>query len=514
MNSGSQLIEKLLVYAKQYLYLNDYDVNYKRNILMRLLKVTNIGECADCRGISRLNLPDPLLKELEDYAISEGITDDIDALKCEVMGILSPLPSEVNFAFNYISEKEGAMTACKYLHTLGVKNYYIREADIKKNLRWTHKGKRDIEITVNLAKPEKNNKDIANLLKKNTDSLYPRCMLCKENEGFYGREGRPSRYNLRTVSINLDQEDWFIQFSPYSYYEEHLIAVSNHHSPMKIDFSTFKKLAEFADKFPHYFIGSNSCIPIVGGSILDHEHFQGGLHKMPICSAKSLKKYSDTKFPDVEITVLDWFNSAIRLRCKNRDNLAGAAYSIFKIWENYDDESCDIISHTKKDGSVTLHNSVTPICRKDKSGNFEMDLILRNNRTSEEYPDGIFHSHPEYHNIKKEGIGLIEAMGYFILPGRLKRQTDIIADILIKSKTEEEVFKEDEGMAVHRDFIKKLKTKYSKLKNKEQALKKIYYEIGEVCIEILKNTAVFKEDEKGKSGFEKFIAATGAVELK
>ena len=426
------------------------------------------------------------------------------------MGILSPRPSEVNRTFNSLHENIDAQTACDYLYNLSRMNYYIRQTAINKNVKWDALELNiPLEITINLSKPEKNNKDIAKLLTapKNGDK-YPACALCKDNEGYYGHATQPARSNIRTIKLNLGGETWFMQYSPYLYFDEHCILLNSEHVPMKIDGNTVEKLFDFIELFPNYFIGSNSDLPIVGGSILNHEHYQGGKHLMPLQKAKAFRTYKSKKYSDVSVEVLDFYNSVVRIYGFNRNTVQALATDVIDAWKGYSEESVNFIAN--EDG--VRHNTVTPIARFLEDRKYCIELILRNNCVSEEYPDGIYHAHPEYHNIKKEGIGLIEAMGLYILPARLKRQFSEIAKILTKQTPyDETTCAEGSDLFVHKDMIEKLLKKYPNVKDESKANTVITEYVNKVCAEILYNTAVFKKDRHGVSAFNKFLAS---VEIK
>jgi len=511
MTDGKLLIEKLIEYAKCFLHLSSLDEIYIRNSLLKEFK---LGEPLDeeveidLSKIKDMIVPDELYNEVKAYAIENGITEEAyaDTYATYIFGMISPRPSEVNKVFKSLKEKFGAVDACKYLYEMSIKNNYIQKTAIDKNILWEAKdGDNILEITINLSKPEKDNKEIAKLLQKNPASAkkYPKCMLCKENEGFLGTLTHPARGNLRTISIKLGGEDWFLQYSPYAYYEEHCIMFNDKHIPMQIDRNTVGKLLSFVDYLPNYMAGSNADLPIVGGSILNHEHYQGGKHLMPMHHAKVAKTYVSENYSDVEVGLLDWYNTVIHLTSTNKTAIENLAGDIIEAWKNYSDEE-NVIFNMGADG--VRHNTVTPITRM-LDGKYCVDLILRNNMTSEEYPDGIYHAHPEYHNIKKEGIGLIEAMGLFILPGRLKKQLAEIQDILTKKTpyNYEELCKEDNYLYVHRDMIKNLVEKYPSVKNQAQAEKITTEYINNVCKNILLNTSVFKKDEQGMLALGKFL---------
>lgn len=507
MTDGKILIEKLLKYAEGFLHLDKRDEIFFRNILLREFGLDEpTTEKLDLSWIESLDVPDVLVKEIEEFALENGLIKEGEEnlYSTYIMGMLCPRPSTVNEKFLELKEKEGIESACAYFYDLSIKSNYVQKTAISKNLKWIYPdGDKYLEITVNLSKPEKDNKDIAKLLTAPKKSKYPECLLCKENEGFKGTLTHPARENIRTVSITLGGEKWFVQYSPYAYYEEHLIAISERHAPMHIGGDTVEKILDFVDFFPNYTIGSNAALPIVGGSILNHEHFQGGKHLMPMHHAPVKKAFRSAAYPEVRVGIVDWYNSVIRLEGENRNAIKGLATDIINSWKGYTDEKCDIFAET--DG--VPHNSLSPICRKCKD-TYIIDIILRNNRTSEEFPDGIFHAHPEYHNVKKEGIGLIEAMGLFILPGRLKKQLNMIAEILCgKAEYDEQGLENPENyLYAHGNMLKKL-IAGGLQKDMESAQKIVTDEVNRVCKNILFNTAVFKDDDNGRDGFVRFLAA-------
>ena len=511
MIDGKILTEKLLRYAEAFLHLNKRDEIYFRNLLLREFRLGSPAkELPDLSYVEKLDVPDEVVAELEEYAVENGITTEESKglYSTYIMGILSPLPSKVNETFLKIKEEQGIEKACEYFYNLSVKNNYVQKTAIARNVKWEYKdGDRTLEITINLSKPEKSNKDIAKLLTQKKTEKYPACLLCKENEGFEGTATHPARENIRTISLTLGGEPWFVQYSPYAYYNEHMIAISESHSPMHIKADTIAKVLDFVDFFPNYMIGSNAALPIVGGSILDHEHFQGGGHVMPMHKAPIKKSFVVKDFPSVKAGIVDWYNSVIRLESKDRAAVRELATRIVENWEDYTDEKCGIFAET---GGVK-HNSLSPVCRKNGDV-YTIDIILRNNITSDEYPEGVFHAHPEYHNIKKEGIGLIEAMGLFILPGRLKKQLSMICDILCgKEKYDFDQLSDSENyLYAHRFMIKELYEK-GVCENYEAAEKRVTDKVNDVCKNILFNTAVFKKDENGEKGFERFLAQNGII---
>ena len=515
MIDGKKLIEKLLIYSDAFLGLNALDVIYYRNVLLNLFGLTSKSKEKITEKlkdeIRTMEVPDALIDETMAYALERGISsNDIEAdlFANYVFGILTPKPSEINSMFMSLKEKLGSQTACDYLYNLSIKNYYIRKSAIDKNIKWdADKLSIPLEITINLSKPEKNNKDIAKLLTAPKSDKYPECMLCKENEGFYGSSTHPARSNLRTISLTLGGEEWAMQYSPYLYFDEHCILFSKAHTPMVVNGKTVERLFDFIELFPAYFLGSNSDLPIVGGSILNHEHYQGGKHLMPLQKAKAYKTLSCYDYPDTQVEIVDFYNSVVRISGFNRNTVQELATKVITGWKGYSDESATIIAETEG----VKHNTVTPIARFLSDGRYCIELILRNNLTNDEYPDGIYHAHPEYHNIKKEGIGLIEAMGLYILPARLKRQFSAIAEILVKKigYDKDAISNPEHDLYVHRGMIDYLITKYPRVKDVKKANAIITEYVNDVCAKILYNTSVFSKDSKGYLAFSKFLLTCG-----
>lgn len=505
---GRLLAEELLGYARVHLHLSETDEIYTRNVLLSELGVAEPwdGE-TDPASIASMDVPDTLAEELRTYALEKGLCTEGNAASyvADIFGRLTPLPSVINEMFLRTQQTRGAQAACDELYDLCVKNGYIQKTAIARNLKWAYTdGMRQLEITVNLSKPEKNNKDIAKLLSAPQPKKYPSCALCKENEGFFGSANHPPRRNIRTVRLTIGGERWFMQYSPYAYYDEHCIVINERHTPMKVDASTPGKLLDFVDTLPNYFIGSNASLPIVGGSILNHEHFQGGRHLMPMHHAPIAVTYGSAAFSTLRIGILDWYNSAIQCEGKDRTEVEAFAKQVIETWRDYDDPAREILSHT----GATPHNTVSPILRWTEDRGYIFTAILRNNRTSEQYPNGIFHVHPEYENIKSEGIGLIEAMGLFILPPRLKRQFAGMETILTGEASYDEAAINDPShdLYVHRGMLRTLMAQ-GKAKDRAEAEERVRAYVNCVCAGILENTAVFKHDKNGAAGFERFMRA-------
>lgn len=499
-----RLIADLVEYAKQKLYLNKYDAVYATNQLLAEFGFGAPSAETGNPGELQSDILDPLVA----YAVERGLTAPEDALLYEtrIMGYVTPSPGQVITTFDDIAASKGAEAATKYLCDVSVNSNYIRMTDIKKNLKWNAKyPEGDLTITVNLAKPEKSNADVARA-KAMPQTGYPKCLLCLENLGYHGNARHPARETIRIVPMYLNDEPWFMQFSPYVYFDEHCIAVSETHHPMAITDSTFVRLMDFTDLFPHFFLGSNADLPIVGGSILAHEHYQGGRKALPMFSRPVREHYVIPESPDLSVGILDWYNSVIRLSSSSRASVQRAASRILEIWRSYSDESVGVLAHTD-----APHNTITPIACKE-SGQYVLYLILRNNRTDEKHPYGIFHPTEDMHNIKKEGIGLIEAMGTFILPGRLQEECRRIREILTSGQAPDfqSISAPDHPLSKHFDMIVQLVSEYGTSNTNADANKAIVERINSTCVKILKCTAVFKSDASGKEAFGRFMNRIGA----
>ncbi|MCF2626380.1 UDP-glucose--hexose-1-phosphate uridylyltransferase [Fusobacterium perfoetens] len=491
-------IEKLLAFAENTNLIEKEDITYSRN---KLLSVFGLNDCEEVTETFEIEKPYEILERMCDWAAEKGLIentfDERDLFDTKIMGELTPRPSEVikKFTEDY---KVSPVTATNNYYTFSQNTNYIRTDRIAKNMHWfadTEYG--DIEITVNLSKPEKDPRDIAKA-KLAPQSSYPKCLLCKENEGYAGRMNHPARQNHRIIPVTLTNEPWFLQYSPYVYYNEHCILFSGVHRPMKIDRGSFERVLEFVDIFPHYFVGSNADLPIVGGSILSHDHFQGGHHDFPMAMAKAEETFTIKGFEDVVVEKVKWPMSVIRLRGNSKEKLVDLSDKILTAWRGYSDMKCEISAFTGE----TPHNTITPIARK-RNNDYEIDLVLRNNRTSEEYPLGIFHPHQELHHIKKENIGLIEVMGLAVLPGRLKEEMKILADLMVKENAIE-LIRNNEKVEKHADWCEEILKKYEDItsENIENIIK---VEIGVAFSKVLENAGVYKQDEEGKAGYRRFI---------
>ncbi|MFA5421891.1 MAG: UDP-glucose--hexose-1-phosphate uridylyltransferase [Bacilli bacterium] len=490
----ARLIEKLLAYAAHHLYLDNTDKIYVRNILLRKLKADAPYEGAiDERAIAAMEVPDALIEELRDYLLANLHFDELKAELFieEIMGDLTPLPSKVIETFWALYDVHPE-DATNYFYDLCIKSNYIRKTSIDRNIKWLSKD--GLEISINLSKPEKDNRDIRKLAKV-ASTGYPKCVLCLENLGYQGRSDHPARETLRVIPLEFDGEPWFWQFSPYGYYDEHLIVISDEHAPMKVSRANMSRLFRFVDLYPHFFIGSNSDLPITGGSILTHEHFQGGRHVFPMMKAQDAFAIPTAKYENVRMSYLDFYNSAFKLVSKDAEALLDVATHLNERWQKFEDQSVGILPNS--DGE--RHSSLTSIVTKHNDL-YTLYLIVRNNRCDERYPDGIFHAHPEYHHIKKEGIGLIEAMGLFILPPRLKRQSALIGDIVANNISTKASLREHPDLEQFVGMIDDLKAHRGA--DVEEDVRDY---IGEVCKNILINTSVFKKDEQGQAALRRFI---------
>ncbi len=488
-------IKKLICYAVEKRLIEEAD---KRYCINRILEALNLY-CFEDDGIEYKNVElESTLCEICDYAVKNGIIDDgivsRDLFDTKIMGILTPFPSSVikDFFENYsISPKQ----ATDYYYDFSKNTDYIRTYRIKKDLKWTYDCEYGtLDITVNLSKPEKDPKAIA--AAKNVKSTgYPKCNICVENEGFSGTVSSPARQNHRIIPITVNNSDWYMQYSPYVYYNEHCIVFNGSHVPMKIDKSTFIKLFDFVDLFPHYFLGSNADLPIVGGSILSHDHFQGGCYEFAMAKANALRSFTVNGFEDVECSVLNWPMSVIRIKGENREKLVLLADKILNCWRGYTDEEAFIFAET--DGEP--HNTITPIARF-KNCKYELDLVLRNNITTKEHPLGVYHPHAELHHIKKENIGLIEVMGLAVLPSRLKTEMQLLANALTEGLDVSEI----PEISKHAQWAKEFSTRYNITKENVNSI--IEHEIGCVFKKVLEDAGVYKLDEKGQRAFDKFIS--------
>ncbi len=492
-------IRRLIDHAEKHLELADLDKVYVENELLNFFSVSEPYN--DDIGEYELYT---VLDELFDMAVKKKLYEPTDRLLFEgrIMGTLMPRPMSVVERFDNIAAYEGSRAAAKWLQSIEENSTYLRRPDLDKNIKWEHENKDrgNVVVTINLAKPEKTAEEVARA--KNAKTGYPKCVLCPENIGHYGNAGQPARQHIRIIPLELNGENWYMQFSPYEYFPEHIIAISGDHRPMKITGDTFKRMVDFVDLFPEYFIGSNAALPIVGGSVLAHDHYQGGSKALPIFDRSARKHYLTSEFADCNVSIVDWYNSVIRIESKNKKQVAELAEKFRSAWDEYSDESVEVIAKT-----TDVHNAVTPIAYINSDGEYTVMLILRNNRTDNERPDGIFHPTKDMHNIKQESIGIIEAMGLFILPGRLATETMAIKDLLtgVTPLDFKAIADESHHLHKHLGMIAQLTATNGTSMKDEKAGDVITDYINETCEKILDCTAVFKSDEKGQEAFDKFI---------
>ncbi len=489
----NESITKLVQYGLDCGLIEQEDKIYTTNRILEILCLDEYEEAADCEWD---NLED-ILRDILDYACEKGLIENTltnrDLFDTKVMSALVPRPSEVISHFDALYAVSPEM-ATDYYYKLSKDTDYIRRYRVCKDLKWkTASDYGEIDITVNLSKPEKDPKDIA-AAKNAKQSSYPKCLLCVENEGYAGRLNHPARQNHRIIPVEIDGKQWGFQYSPYVYYNEHCIVFNSEHTPMKIDESAFRKLFDFVKLFPHYFIGSNADLPIVGGSILSHEHFQGGNYEFAMAKAETEKTFSLCGYEDLTVDIVKWPMSVIRVSGDDTEKIVSLASKILDAWREYTDEEAFIFAET--DG--TPHNTITPIARK-RGGKFELDLVLRNNIVTEEHPDGVYHPHKELHNIKKENIGLIEVMGLAVLPSRLKAELAKVEEYILEGKD----LSADETVSKHAEWVSSFKDNYDFTAENIDAIVK--NEVGKVFVKVLEHAGVYKRDEKGMAAFERFI---------
>lgn len=488
-------VQKLINYAIKNQLITSDDIYVVRNQLMEALKLSDWEENnTEYSGESI----DELLLPLIEYACENGIIQDTancrDLFDTKLMGILTPMPREViaEFKRRYASNPK---EATDWYFDFSKKLNYVRAGRIAKDLKWKYPCEYGtLDITINCSKPEKDPRDIA-AAKTQKASAYPKCQLCPENAGFAGHATHPARQNLRPIPMTVNGEKWQLQYSPYGYYNEHCIAFNEKHVPMVIDASVFGKLFDIVDYLPHYIIGSNADLPIVGGSILSHEHFQGGNYTFAMAKAPIEHEFSMEQYPDVKAGIVKWPMSVIRVSYENREELEKCCNHILETWRAYSDESVGIFAETDS----IPHNTITPIARKNGEL-YECDIVLRNNITTEERPLGVFHPNPSLHHIKKENIGLIEVMGLAVLPARLAKEISFLEDAMING---ENLYACPE-LTHHAEWAEEILKRYPDF-CKENARVILEQEIGKVFLKVLEDAGVFKRNDEGKNAFTKFI---------
>ncbi|MBU5459490.1 UDP-glucose--hexose-1-phosphate uridylyltransferase [Anaerostipes sp. MSJ-23] len=490
-------IKKLVTYGLKHQLIMPEDETYTINQYLEVFRLDEYDD-PDIEG-EEIILPE-ILDKMIDAAYDRYIikSDDIvtrDLFDTKLMGIMTPKPSQVIKEFRELY-KESPEKATEFFYKFSQDTNYIRKDRVKKDMKWkVNSPYGEIDITINLSKPEKDPKAIA-AAKNAKQSAYPKCQLCMENEGYAGRMNHPARQNHRIMPIVINDNKWGFQYSPYVYYNEHCIVFNGQHTPMKIDKQAFIKLFDFVKQFPHYFLGSNADLPIVGGSILTHDHFQGGHYEFAMERAEIEKEFVIPGYEDVKAGIVHWPLSVIRIQSKDEKRLIDLADYILKKWRGYTDEEAYIFAET--DGEP--HNTITPIARK-KGDVYELDLTLRNNITTEECPLGLYHPHNEYHHIKKENIGLIEVMGLAVLPSRLKAEMEHLSECLIKK----EEIGQYEDLKKHEAWVNEIKAKYEDI-NAENVMDILKEEIGQVFVKVLEDAGVYKCNEEGRTAFGRFIS--------
>ncbi len=490
--------------------LTEEDKIFTTNALLELFQVDDIEDSVFEAYATREPMTqetaeavlEDILEDMMDYAYENGIMKENsivykDLFDTKIMSLLMGRPSEIRAKFKDLYENKSALAATDYYYKLSCDSNYIRRQRIKKDQKWiTETDYGTLDITINLSKPEKDPKAIA-AAKNAKQSAYPKCLLCVENEGYAGRVNHPARQNHRIMPVTINNSDWFFQYSPYVYYNEHCIVFNGKHTPMKIERATFGKLLDFVTQFPHYFVGSNADLPIVGGSILSHDHFQGGHYTFAMETAPIEREVTFAGFEDVKAGIVKWPMSVIRITASDKERLVELADKILVAWRGYTDEEAVIFAET--DGEP--HNTITPIARR-RGEDYELDLVLRNNLTTEEHPMGVYHPHAHLHHIKKENIGLIEVMGLAVLPARLKDEMAELEEAILAGKD----LASTETLASHKSWAESFMKKYEDI-NKDNITDIIREEIGLVFSEVLENAGVYKCDEAGRNAFMKFIVS-------
>ena len=498
-------IRRLVAYGLKTGLVPEEDVIYTTNRLLELFELEELEDLdeqtkAELEAVTEDDLED-ILKGLMGYAYEQGILKENgvvyrDLFDTRIMSVLLPRPSEVIRRFQELY-KESPREATDFYYKFSCDTDYIRRYRIKKDMKWiapTEYG--DLDITINLSKPEKDPKAIA-AAKNAKQSGYPKCLLCRENEGYAGRVNHPARQNHRIIPVTIQGDTWGFQYSPYVYYNEHCIVFNGQHIPMKIDHNAFCKLFDFVKQFPHYFVGSNADLPIVGGSILSHDHFQGGHYEFAMAKAPVEKSFTVKGYEDIQAGIVKWPMSVIRLSGTDTDRMIELADVILNKWRGYTDEEAFIFAETEGEP----HNTITPIARK-RGDKYELDLVLRNNITTQEHPLGVYHPHAKLHHIKKENIGLIEVMGLAVLPARLKEEMEQLKDAILAGKD----LRKDEMLEKHADWVEEFMPKYGKIdqSNIDEIVEK---EIGLVFMQVLEDAGVYKRTAQGREAFDRFIAS-------
>lgn len=496
-------IKKLVQYGLETGLIEEGDRIYATNRILETLRLDEYEEPE--QQYHDVDLEETL-KELLDYACEQGITENSvgyrDLFDTKLMDCLMPRPTEVTAKFWKIYEEQGARAATDYFYKLSQDSDYIRRYRVCKDQKWvaeTPYG--NLDITINLSKPEKDPKAIA-AAKLAKQSGYPKCLLCMENEGYAGRLNHPARNNHRIIRITVNDSQWGFQYSPYVYYNEHCIVFNGQHTPMKIERAAFIKLFDFVKQFPHYFLGSNADLPIVGGSILSHDHFQGGHYTFAMAKAGMEQHFVMPGFEDVEAGIVYWPMSVLRLRGKDPEKLIDLGDKVLGVWRGYTDEAAFVYAETDSEP----HNTITPIARKNGEW-YELDLVLRNNITTEEFPLGVYHPHQDLHHIKKENIGLIEVMGLAVLPSRLKDELALLGEYLMEGKD----IRSNEMLEKHADWVEEFRPSYGEI-TRENVEKILQDEVGKVFARVLEDAGVYKCTPEGRKAFGRFLESVGFVQ--
>jgi UDPglucose--hexose-1-phosphate uridylyltransferase len=485
------VIMSLVDWAEKNKLIHAEDKVYARNQLLRELHL----EAMDENAAVEQKPFEEMLGQLTVYMVETGIVEDLldkrEQAKADLMNIFLPRPSDIQRTFEEKYRRD-PVEATDYFYWLSRFSNYIQMDRVAKNVHFPYASSYGtIDITINLSKPEKDPRDIEAQKQKSTTVSYPKCVLCKENEGYPGRIGHPARSNHRLIRTELEGETWYLQYSPYIYYPEHSILLSEYHRDMKINRETFIRLLGFVEQFPHYFMGSNADLPVVGGSILSHDHYQGGRYTFALEKAEPETVFDVPDYPGLTVEIVHWPMSVLRIRSEEQTSVIEAAESVRKTWQNYTDTKLEIEAYSGRE----LHNTVTPIARKN-GRSWEMDIVLRNNRKTEEHPYGLFHPHEEVHHIKKENIGLIEVMGLAVLPARLLGELDQI--------TEFAAGLEETVPAQHEEWAEELRSKLQG-KPKAEARQEVEQAVGKKFMEVLHHAGVFKQDAAGHRGFRQFL---------
>lgn len=511
-------LEVLLRYAAENGLTDSADIPFARNALLDLFALDEpYGGLRDPALEPLPEYPTPLLETLLDCLADSGLLPDNtltqrDLMDTRIMGLLLHRPSAIHQKIHRLQQTEGIEGVTDFFYRLCQKSDYIRMARIARNVQWISESPYGpLEITINLTKPEKDPREIA-ALKHAPQSGYPKCLLCPENVGYAGRVNHPARQTLRTLPLTLQGEPWHFQYSPYVYYNEHCIVLKDEHVPMKLERTTFARLFDFVDAFPHYFIGSNADLPIVGGSILNHDHFQGGRYVFPMETASLEYEVRSARYGQIRGGVVHWPMSVLRLQSSSREALIDAAEDLLDLWRAYADPAAEILAFSASaEGMSVPHNTLTPIARRKAAGIYELDLVLRNNRTSDAHPLGIFHPHQDLHHIKKENIGLIEVMGLFILPGRLLQELEALAAYLTGESAYDPaaLAASEHPLSHHALWLQGLTAQRGTGLDKETARQVLRRAVGHKCQRVLEDAGVFKTDASGRAAFDRFLNQAG-----